>query len=268
MKKNAMMRLAAILLVCVLASTCGISGTYAKYVTQASGTDTARVAKWGVRTSVSTDLFDTNYQNTPAVENDKNGDPITLAVQSSQNVVAPGTANVGTLTFTLTGVPEVAVNVDIHIKDTTKKDVFLKDGEYLDWTTGNSTTDKFTIGNIYYPIVYTLKNGAGDKLAEGNLATIEKYLEETLSGNYAPNTDLSKLNAKTDGTYVLSWAWAYQGAQTLNDSDFTKEQVDQADTLLGNLAANSTVFGVGLTVDVDYSLNVNIEFEIIITQID
>ena len=36
------------LLVAVMISTCAISGTFAKYVTEATGTDTARVAKFGV----------------------------------------------------------------------------------------------------------------------------------------------------------------------------------------------------------------------------
>ena len=47
MKKNRAMRLAALLLVAVLMSTCGISGTFAKYVTEVSSEDSARVAYWG-----------------------------------------------------------------------------------------------------------------------------------------------------------------------------------------------------------------------------
>ena len=47
MKTNKMMRIASVLLVAVLLTTCSISGTFAKYVSQATGTDTARVAYWG-----------------------------------------------------------------------------------------------------------------------------------------------------------------------------------------------------------------------------
>ena len=46
MKKNRMMRLASILLVCVLLTTSVISGTFAKYTSTVAATDTARVAKW------------------------------------------------------------------------------------------------------------------------------------------------------------------------------------------------------------------------------
>lgn len=45
MRKNRMMRAASALLVAVLMTTCTISGTFAKYVTSADSTDTARVAK-------------------------------------------------------------------------------------------------------------------------------------------------------------------------------------------------------------------------------
>ena len=48
MKKNKMMRLASFLLVATLLTTSMISGTFAKYVSTATGTDSARVAKWDI----------------------------------------------------------------------------------------------------------------------------------------------------------------------------------------------------------------------------
>ena len=62
MRKNRMMRAASALLVAVLMTTCTISGTFAKYVTEASGGDTARVAQWGVSVSAQTDeVFGEKY---------------------------------------------------------------------------------------------------------------------------------------------------------------------------------------------------------------
>lgn len=49
MKKNKMMRAAAVLLVAVLLSTCAISGTFAKYTSTTTATSTATVAKWDVK---------------------------------------------------------------------------------------------------------------------------------------------------------------------------------------------------------------------------
>ncbi len=46
MKKNKMMRIASVLLVAVLLSTCAISGTFAKYTSTVTATSTATVAKW------------------------------------------------------------------------------------------------------------------------------------------------------------------------------------------------------------------------------
>ena len=63
MKKNKMLRIASILLVVTLLSTCVISGTFAKYVTKAEGIDAARVAKWGIIVGVEGDsAFKTEYE--------------------------------------------------------------------------------------------------------------------------------------------------------------------------------------------------------------
>lgn len=65
MKKNNVMRIASALLVAVLLTTCAISGTFAKYTTTASGSSTARVAKWGFgnATTIDFELFSDNYDN-------------------------------------------------------------------------------------------------------------------------------------------------------------------------------------------------------------
>ena len=55
MKKNKMMRLASFLLVATLLTTSMISGTFAKYVTEGSASDSARVAKWGVEVEATDD---------------------------------------------------------------------------------------------------------------------------------------------------------------------------------------------------------------------
>ena len=48
MKKNKVMRIASVLLVAVLLSTCAISSTFAKYTTEKTATATATVAKWDI----------------------------------------------------------------------------------------------------------------------------------------------------------------------------------------------------------------------------
>ena len=46
MKNNIAMRMAAILFIITMISTCAFSSTFAKYVTTGSSSDSARVAKW------------------------------------------------------------------------------------------------------------------------------------------------------------------------------------------------------------------------------
>ena len=93
MKKNTMMRLASILLVAVLMSTCAISGTFAKYTSEQTATDSARVAKWSFKvgeTDIATtafvfDLFNTVKDTEGATEND-------VATAENATIIAPGTS--------------------------------------------------------------------------------------------------------------------------------------------------------------------------------
>lgn len=235
MKKNTMMRVASALLVAVLLSTCAISGTFAKYVTTASGSDTARVAKWGVEISGMTDgLFAKTYAKDTETD-------ITNTVDATEEVVAPGTKNDSGVTFSLTGTPEVAVKIDIAVKGSTTDtitDVVLPAGEYTDWTEA-PYTGTFTLADPYNPVVFTLKDGT-TTLATGTLAQIESFLEGK-SKEYAPGTDLSKILGGTSGTYTLTWAWAFNGN-------------DEADTLLGNLAAGNQTAIEGASTTIDFAI--------------
>ena len=243
MKKSTMMRVASALLVAVLLSTYAISGTFAKYVTTASGSDTARVAKWGVEISGMADgLFAKTYAKDTETD-------IVNTVAANEEVVAPGTENDSGVTFSLTGTPEVAVKIDIAVKGSTTDtitDVVLPAGEYTDWTQA-PYTGKFTLDDAYNPVVFTLKDGA-TTLVTGTLEQIETFLENK-TGEYEPGTDLSKILGGTSGTYTLTWAWAFVGN-------------DKADTLLGNLAAGNQ--------DAIENASTSIDFAIVITatQID
>ena len=213
MKTNTMMRVASVLLVAVLLSTCVISGTFAKYVTSADANDSARVAKWGVTVAASTGAsFADTYEN---------GDD-TITVKADQKVVAPGTSSEdvdGDVTFTISGTPEVATKVEIDFAATSE--IKLAAGTYLDYTTGNSTTDEFTLDAEYYPVKFTLtkkdKNDTTTTLVDaGTLADVATALDNQSGAFYAPNTNLNV-------TYTLTWNWDYEGA----------EANDKADTYLG-----------------------------------
>ena len=201
MKKNVMMRLACFLLVAVLISTSAISGTYAKYVTQDSGADEARVAKWGIALQVIGDLYADTYLDTPT---DWTANTLTVQAKdlsaADANVVAPGTKNESGLSFGLTGIPEVdyivtgkLITQNIFLKENTygvmipveagvineynfaaeplftsaDGENFAKADAFVAGTQYYTLQDKFTLDmtgtkEFYYPVVYSM---SGAKLS-------------------------------------------------------------------------------------------------------
>lgn len=267
MRKNRMMRAASALLVAVLLTTSTISGTFAKYVTEASGHDEARVAKWGVEVS---GIADGLFAETYAADSSTT---IANTVEANEEVVAPGTKNEDGVTFMLKGTPEVAVKVEIEITDiaTTGEpiEVKLPAGTYVDYTKVTATDvngiatygDKFTLTNDYYPVVFTLSDN-GTVLKKGTLAEIKDYIEGKLRkdsvegdgrvGEYAPGTNLTTILGGTTGVYTLTWEWAFESGN------------DAADTYLGNVIAGTPV-GIVTT---NVVTKIDFAIAITVTQID
>ena len=240
MKKNNSMRAAGGLMIATMLTTSIVSGTYAKYVTSDSAKDSARVAKFGVTVAASGSLFDTSYEN---------GDgTITVVSSTNEKDVAPGTKSDEALTFSISGKPEVSVNVAIDVEyEESTSDVFLKAGTYPDMTT-DDPGDTFTLNADYHPIKYTLSKGSDKILNGGTMKDLKSALATAVNSNIGSNLEL----ADTLGEYSITWEWAFEQGQ------------DQADTLLGDLAAG-TVNGIDAA---NYNLNTNIEFTVSVTQID
>ena len=258
-KKNWTMRAAVLMLALVLITSCFVGGTFAKYVTSGDGSETARVAKFGVNITVSdSGLFKTAYD----ADDTTTAGTITQTVASNKDkLVAPGTSGENTTAFSITGTPEVAVKVGMDM--TVTGDVFLKANDYKDYTKA-PYTGNFTVGNDYYPVKFTLKQN-GTQVAQGNLDAIKSYLDSKTDKTYAPNTNL----ANEFGTYTLSWEWDFDdnGAGTN----------DKADTLLGNLAADASTYKVGgkysnnSFIDIednDFSTDIGFDLTLTVTQID
>ncbi len=228
MKKNVMMRVASALLVAVLLSTCAISGTFAKYVTTASGTDTARVAHFGVVITANGNTFANTYETDNASV--KGTIANSVVGKEGADVIAPGTT--GSLTaMTLSGIPEVAVNVE-----------YVADLTLTNWVLGDGTTE-------YCPVYFTIGTGANAKTygtthtslgldyEYDTVAELETAVENAIadySENYAPHTDLSV--ESTVGTPDVVWTWAFDNGD------------DSKDTWLGNAAAAGNYATIALTV--------------------
>ena len=134
MKKNRMMRLASILLVCVLLTTSVISGTFAKYTTTVTNSDTARVAAWGfgTTTTLDFDLFSSSYNDSVVSSN-------------SDKVIAPGTTQSETIKLNYAGTsgkaaPEVDYTIKLAVDDAnTNIDQSILDNTAITWTFGSTT---------------------------------------------------------------------------------------------------------------------------------
>lgn len=256
MKKNKMMRLASLLLVVTLLSTCIISGTFAKYVTADSASDTARVAKWGVTALTSGNLFGEHYVPNSATEN---RDQISVSAMNSvdtsvvgEKIVAPGTKNSTGLTISVTGTPEVAYKVTTSSTDSFE-DIYLKAGTYAVLVKASGAVTAANVTDYY---VEDPETGIFDKAAAGSYDPANTYYElhdeVTLDADYYPIEytvrygnlsqsfnktedvyDLLKRNFDTTGNANLpldrimfvTWEWKFNNNH------------DGEDTILGNLMA-------------------------------
>ena len=237
MKRNRWMRAGGLLLVLTLITSCFVGGTFAKYVSEAQGDDTARVAKWGVEVTVTGDGFKTSYG-----KDDINSSVTGATVISSteEKVVAPGTGG----TFggvEITGKPEVAVKIE------TTADV-----ELSGWNVADG-------GEFYCPLVFKI----GDKTINGLdyskstaggensfQAAIKKAIEDATTQEVEAGTDLTAIGENI--TY--SWEWPFENATGSEAS-----QSDELDTLLGNNAADG---------DSSNDPTIRITVETTVTQID
>ena len=181
MKKNKMMRIASILMVVTLLSTCAISGTFAKYVTKASGEDKARVAKWGIVVDVK---GNTVFADKYAAEDEDYlaaGGVYSVEAKVSEEedainkVVAPGTssAQVGEdlLSASVKGTPEVATRYTLVISNW--EDIVLPKGEYTDYTELKKADDgtygytgKFSTDADYAPVKWNFTVTKGEKTVD------------------------------------------------------------------------------------------------------
>lgn len=226
-KKNWTLRAAVIMLALVLITSCFVGGTFAKYVTSGSGTDSARVAKFGVTVTANGDVFAKEYDtNDQAVVG-----TIAKSVISTDKVVAPGTTSNGDfVAATITGTPEVAVRVSYKLDAATLQLENWKDGD----------------GQFYCPLVFKVKTPDGNTVISGmefqTAEAMKAALVNTVAAytkDYAPGTDLS---GKAADTLAISWEWPFE---TGTDADKPANNVK--DTFLGDEAAAGRAATVSLT---------------------
>ena len=249
-------RMIAILGSLCLVTSSFVGSTLAKYTTQVSGNDTARVAKFGVVLSADTDLFKASYAGNDEIS--VLSDVYNDAARTGR-VIAPGTSGTATV-FTIAGAPEVDVKLTASLgaftMATLPKDTYTDYTKVVD-TDNNGKTDgfdTFTLAEDYKPVKWTLKFTSAEAgattqtVASGNLDAINNYLTNTLSREYDVEDDsFDEIN----GNYELSWEWVFDGVN------------DAADTYMGQIAA-----GVVTTEPAGYEGDESFAFTLVVEQID
>ena len=222
MKKNRMMRLASILLVCVLLTTSVISGTFAKYTTSVSSEDKARVAYWGFQSSNSMDITGLFTDAYGATVDSVNGN----------DVIAPGTYGKTTFQFAwdedttawegaavnVTG-PEVSYEFKVEVENTI--DTLIDANKNIQWALVKGNVEVQSIDSAEWKrwddLVAEIKGLSGD--TDG----IQEYGPNTLPTAFTANDD----------TYTIAWQWLLNGTETYTVDAKTLTQ-DEYDTYMGN----------------------------------
>lgn len=231
-RKNHTLKLAGILLALVLVTSCFVGGTFAKYVTTGTGSDSARVAKFGVKVTAEGSTFAKAYAT-----KDNTVTGIAQSVISSDDnkkVVAPGTSG-QMAAIKITGTPEVAVNVSYNLNKITLNNWTDKDGHFYCPLTISITRYSAEDGMPTTTHIPGLDYTSADEFIRKIRQVINNY-----SVNYAPGTVLDEKN----GTDVLgiSWKWAFE------DKAADAKQTDVKDTYLGDQAANGNAATIDLEV--------------------
>lgn len=189
MKKNKVLRLASVLMMACLLTTCVISGTFAKYVSTTSAQDQARVAYWGFKgaTLEINDLFDSAYDG---------------SVGSTVDVIAPGTTGSTTIQYEYNAngsitAPEVAYKFEVSTEGSACATVIQDNA------------------NIAWALV------AGDTAPEADSAewgTWSALLTE-IAGLSVERVEAGNLPALSQNEYTIAWKWDFEKDAAGNTAD-------------------------------------------------
>lgn len=216
MKKTKLMRAALLLLVLTLITSCFVGSTFAKYTTSKTGSDTARVAKWGVAIDAKGTTFAKEYKT----DTDGVGAIANSVVSAgTDKVIAPGTKG-RMVEMTITGTPEVAVRVNYAANF--KVENWTVDGKFY-------CPLHIKVGNIWY-------DGTGYDSADAFENAVSKAISD-LSGNYDAGTNLNGANVTVPS---VSWEWPFENTSASTPAGVKNPQTDANDTALGN-AGNATI---------------------------
>ena len=213
MKKNSTMRIAAVLMVLTLMTSCFVGGTFAKYTTSGYAEDTARVAKWGITVSADgTNTFGKFYKN------ELNGNTLDTSytfgvdsVSAAEDAVAPG------IKGTVAGL-KIDGTAEVDAMVTFKAEVTL-----TDWSVGSG---------YYCPLVFTVttvNNGVTTTTPiYGTSYTSADKFEEAIEAEVLKAKALFEANESiNDDSLTITWEWPFS---TGEDNDVKDTELGRATT--------------------------------------
>ena len=180
------MRIASVLLVAVLLSTCAISGTFAKYTSTATATATATIAKWDIKLKDAPIANNVEFSLVDTWVNDNE----TVTGSVADKKIAPGTSGFGEIV--LKNDSEVAARISADFTATGKP-------------TGMTIT-------------YTYVNSNGSDSGNVGNTPIAIGIGETVTIKVAWEWAFDDANANNDTSFA--------GEEMTVSASFTVEQVD------------------------------------------
>ena len=203
------MRLASALLVITLLTTCVISGTFAKYISERSVNDTGTVAKWEFKVgekdiTEEAFTFDLFEDKTSGSYDEEDNDVV-------MNKIAPGTS--GSFKLDLKNTSEVTASYKIEFTETNGSD------------------------NKHIPIQYCIGTGT-----DGALGGNETWADDISSLNINDATSLKFGDSGNTASYTIHWRWAYAkgSEESTANTNAHANQTDVNDTVLGVAVQSSS----------------------------
>ncbi len=242
-------RIALILVALLLIAAIAFGAyTYSKYVSDASGSGKATVAKWGFNMSITDNSanggdafgFANDYSSSGTAQNSAEGAVISASTEST-NIVAPGAS--GGLSFTIgNGTSEVQAALTA---------VLARDAHiFITLTAGDNTY-------TYSPITYSL---SGRATATG-FDDVKTAIDGLSDNSIAPNEAITGA-----GTYNIAWEWEYepnsvtlvQTAGTGGNVTLTADiDINKLHTVLGTFASAVPGTAPKVTLDsVEYTVSI------------
>ena len=192
MKENQILKITGLTLCVSVIALVLVSGTYAKYTSSASGSDTATVAKWDIKAG--------------AVDNE-------LSITGSNSTVA----------FNL-------FDTILDENGTTEKDVIAdENGKVLKIAPGTSGAFELSIKNdsevnAEYSITFEIDD---TKLPEGTSLPLEFKVNDGEWSNSLSEVSTTALNMNNSDIANVQWRWAYDS--TTGDSNDTALGVNESE---------------------------------------